>query len=169
MITTSELWDSLEAVLRSKGSSDAWIEYALPELQQAAIAYAGQAYGLGHADARRGTPLANPQGDPSLNIVTEDDGSRWLELMPPLSAAEHLAQFAKVVVKQPDTDSPEARAALAAQFAAPFSHDPFNVLSEDEQDRLDGFTLTDAIPWNQPGSTQQSLGAALAEHGNGGD
>lgn len=28
---------------------------------------------------------------------------------------------------------------------------------------------TDKIPWNQPGSTQQSLGAALAEHGTGGD
>src|SRR4051812_46492473 len=28
-VTTSELWNSLEAVLREKGASDAWLEYVM--------------------------------------------------------------------------------------------------------------------------------------------
>lgn len=117
MISSNELWTALEAVLRAKGSSDAWIEYALPELQQAAIGYADEAFARGHDAARRGVPLPNPGADGSpLNILTDVDGSQWLELLPQLSAAEHHARFARLEIKRPDADSPEARAALAAQF-----------------------------------------------------
>ncbi len=60
-VTTSELWNALEGVLRDKGATDAWIEYALPDLQVAATQYAGGQWAQGHAAGAAGDPLPNPQ------------------------------------------------------------------------------------------------------------
>jgi len=117
-MTTAELWNALEAVLRDKGATDAWIEYALGDLQIAASQFAFSQYGAGHRDACAGKELPNPgPDDKPMVIVTEADGSRWLSLdaqAPPLSA-----------------DSPEAREQLAKAFAS-------EILDEDDT-LLDGF------------------------------
>lgn len=121
-MTTTDLWKALEQVLRDKGATDAWIEYALPDLQIAASQYASQAYGNGHDDARTGWPLPNPGDSPPLNIVTEADGSRWLELLPEKSLDEHIAE-SQMMMKAPlpagMADTPEARERLQAAFSGP--------------------------------------------------
>ncbi len=130
-MTTTELWQSLRDALRAKGATDAWIEYAMPDLQIASTQYAAQCYGNGHDDARRGWPLPNPEPtDPPLNIVTEADGSRWLELLPEKTLNEHIAELERdnssalshvrgdMKIKAPlpsdMLDTPEARARLQA-------------------------------------------------------
>lgn len=132
-MTTTDLWKALEQVLRDKGATDAWIEYALPDLQVAATGYAAQAYGNGHADARCGRPLPNPGDSPAMNIVTEPDGSRWLELLPEVSLADIIARQERVRDNSSELshvrgdmmlaplpagmrDTPEARERLAEAF-----------------------------------------------------
>lgn len=115
-MTTTDLWKSLEQVLRDKGATDAWIEYALPDLQIAATQFAAQSYGNGHDDARTGWPLPNPGDSSPMNIVTELDGSRWLELLPEKSLDEHIAEAAASQAPPLSADSPEAREKLAAAF-----------------------------------------------------
>lgn len=123
-MTTTDLWKGLEQVLRDKGATDAWVEYALPDLQIAASQFASQSYGNGHDDCRRGWPLPNPGDSPPLNVVTETDGSRWLELLPekPLSqiiAESESSQMIKAPLPAGIADTPEARASLAAAIGAP--------------------------------------------------
>lgn len=115
-MTTTELWQALEAVLRDKGATDAWIEYALPDLQVAATQYAAQAYGNGHADARCGRPLPNPGDSSSMCIITDEDGLRWLELLPEKSLDEHIAEAAAAQAPPLSADSLEAREKLAEAF-----------------------------------------------------
>jgi len=116
-MTTTDLWNALEGMLRAKGATDAWIEYALPDLQIAATQYAAQAYGNGHDDARRGWPLPNPDPtDPPLNIATEADGSRWLELLPEKPLDQIIAESEAAQAPPLSADSPEARAQLARAF-----------------------------------------------------
>jgi hypothetical protein len=116
-MTTTELWQALRTVLISKGATEAWIEYAMPELQIAASQYASYCYGNGHDDARRGWPLPNPDPtDPPLNIVTEADGSRWLELLPEKPLDQFIAESEAAQAPPLSADSPEARAQLARAF-----------------------------------------------------
>lgn len=115
-MTTTELWQALEAVLRDKGATDAWIEYALPDLQVAATQYAAQAYGNGHADARCGRPLPNPGDSSSMCIITDEDDLRWLELLPEKSLDEHIAEAAAAQAPPLSADSLEAREKLAEAF-----------------------------------------------------
>lgn len=84
-MTTTDLWESLEKVLREKGATDAWIAYALPDLHVASQQFAFAQYGLGHRDARHGIEMPNPgPNDKPMVIIIEDDGSRWLSLDEPL-------------------------------------------------------------------------------------
>lgn len=80
-MTSNDLWVSLENVLRDKGASDKWLEYAMPDLQVAAMQFSFSQYAQGHRDALAGKELPNPRPDDKpLLIVTESDGSRWLQI-----------------------------------------------------------------------------------------
>lgn len=61
-MTTTELYRDLERVLRDKKASDAWIEYALPDLQHAAAQFAYSQFSAGHKSGTAGEPLPNAQG-----------------------------------------------------------------------------------------------------------
>jgi len=127
-LTTTDLWNALEQVLRAKGATDAWIEYALPDLQIAASQFASQSYGNGHDDARRGWPLPNPGDSPPLNIVTNGSG-RWLELLPEKPLSQIIAESEASQAPPLSADSPEARAQLQAAFEpapkCPYCEDKF--------------------------------------------
>lgn len=80
-MTSNDLWVSLEKVLRDKGASDKWLEYAMPDLQIAAMQFSFSQYAQGHRDANVGKELPNPgPDDKPMLIVIEDDGSRWLQI-----------------------------------------------------------------------------------------
>ena len=115
-MTTAELWNALEAVLREKGATDAWIEYALPDLQIAANQFAFDQFGRGHRAACRGESLPNMGPDDRLMVIaTEIDGSRWLSLDGPTM------EMIKAPLPSGMLDTPEARDRLQAALAPSIS------------------------------------------------
>lgn len=107
MLTSNDLWVSLETVLRDKGASPEWIEYAMPELQVASTQFASQVYGLGHALARTGEQLPNPGDAPPMHVVTEHDGSHWLELVPPESLDQLMVRWGDLDASRTPTPAVE--------------------------------------------------------------
>ena len=73
-VTSTELNRDLEAALRAKGASDAWIAYALPDLLLAASQHGASAWLAGHAAGVRGDDIPNPQtpADSAAERAMED-------------------------------------------------------------------------------------------------
>lgn len=62
-MSTTELWKRIEAVLRDKGASDDWLNYAMPDVHTAAAQFGFSCWGDGYLACERGEPMPNRQGD----------------------------------------------------------------------------------------------------------
>jgi hypothetical protein len=62
-MSTTELWNSLQAVLLAKGATQEWVDYALPDLHGAALQFSFEAWGQGFLHCEKGEPMPNPPHD----------------------------------------------------------------------------------------------------------
>lgn len=84
-MSTTTLWHALEAVLREKGATDAWLAYALPDLHTAATQLACHEFTRGYRGGERGTGCGayDPPrvgSDPSLQELADQDQAEYEDM-----------------------------------------------------------------------------------------
>lgn len=84
-MTTTELWNALETVLRAKGATKAWLDYALPDLHTAAMQYASGEFTRGYVAHENGEGCGayDPPrvgGEPSLQERADHDQAEYEDM-----------------------------------------------------------------------------------------